>query len=509
MQIFQVVAGYSLGRADIVRRAISKKKRSVLESERSAFLEGAAKRGIAEEAATALFEEIAGFADYAFNKSHAAAYAVLSYRTAYLKVHYPRQYISALMTSVLGAADKLAEYIAECTRLGIHVLPPHVNESAWNFHVDGKNIRFGLLALKNLGRQFVDVLLEERSAHGKFVSFADFVSRMGDVGLNKKQLETLIRCGALDGLGARRSQMLAVYESALDSRSQLGRQSIDGQLDLFSLAAGAAVKPEAQLQLPDIPEYSARELLRMEKDSAGLFFSGHLLDDYALHIAALKPDSVSAIKQSFLPNEEQETENDTETPTYADKQTVILAGILTRRQNKSTRGGESMAFLTLEDRGGEIELIVFPKVLAEYGLYLTVNAAVAVRGTISLRDEDEPKLLLRDMQPLMENAAWQQKHPPSPAVQSPPIAPQQVAAPQPEQPKKAPTRLFLKVESMESEACHRAECFLNIFSGTFPVVFYDASSGKYLRAEHLHAALNDFVLRELSEILGKDCVVLR
>ncbi|MBE6560903.1 MAG: DNA polymerase III subunit alpha [Ruminococcaceae bacterium] len=515
MQIFRVVAGYSLGRADIVRRAISKKKLSVLESERAAFLAGAAQHNVDEKSASALFDEIVGFANYAFNKSHAAAYALLSYRTAYLKAHYPREYISALMTSVLGASDKLAEYISECGRIGIRVLPPSVNDSARDFHVDGKNIRYGLLALKNLGRQFVDALISERKRNGPFVSFDDFMNRTDDIAINKRQLEMLIKSGALDGLGAKRSQMLTVYESVLDARASSGRQSLDGQLDLFAIAPAAREIPK--ITLPEIPEYSPKDLLRLEKDSSGLYFSGHLLDEYGKHLTRLRPDTIAAIKASF--STEETVEEGTESASaYSDKQQVILAGIITRRQNKATKNGEQMAFLTLEDRGGEIEVIVFPKVMQMYGPYLLPDAAIAVSGTISARDDEDAKILMRDMQPLIEDIKWSEESRKTPAQNTQQqadtaaeAAPQAASSPvkQETPAEKNPTRLFLKVDSMDSPLCKRAACFLEIFPGPFPVVFYDASCGKYLRAEHLSVSMTQFVYRELTEILGSGNVILK
>ena len=501
MQIFRAVAGYSLGRADIVRRAISKKKLSVLESERAAFLSGAAEHGVAADAAAALFEEIVGFANYAFNKSHAAAYGVLSYRSAYLKAHYPRQYISALMTSVLGDSDKLAEYIGECARLGIRILPPHVNDSAWDFHVDGVNIRFGLLALKNLGRQFVDALIAERQRGGRFLSFDDFLSRMSGASMNKRQLEMLIKSGSLDGLGASRRQMLTVYEAVLDARSASARQSVEGQLDLFSAAPSSPQRAAGlpRLSLPDVAEFSARELLRLEKESSGLYFSGHILDDYSQSLSGIRLDTAAAIKAAF--REEDEGSEEAEgapAPEYAEKQTVTLAGVFTKKQIKATRAGEQMAFLTLEDRTGEIEIVAFPKALAAMGDALGVDRVVLLRGTISVRDDEEPKILLRDGRLLPENGAPPPQTSPASSVPAPPSAPTGPVS-----------RLFLRVKSMEDPACRRASCLLTIFPGETAVIFYDASSGKYLRAEHLNAAATPFVLRELGEILGADAVAAR
>lgn len=504
MQIFRSVAGYTLGRADVVRRAISKKKLDVLESERTAFLAGSAQHGVGEEAASELFEEIVGFANYAFNKSHAAAYAVLSYRTAYLKAHYPREYESALLTSVLTSSDKMAEYIAECARMGIRILPPHVNESARDFHVDGKNICFGLLALKNLGRQFVDALIAEREKRGLFVSFDDFISRMSETSLNKKQLEMLIKSGALDGLGAKRSQMLAVYESVLDSRTAAGRSALDGQLDLFSTASAEARPSAPSITLPDIPEYGGRDLLRLEKESSGLYFSGHILDEYEKHISSLTVDKISEIKGSFRSDEEADASPDAHT--YKDKQRVRVAGIITKRQNKSTRAGEQMAILTLEDRTGEIEVLVFPQSLAANGAYLTLNSAALVQGTISAREDEDAKILLRSAEALVENGEYRvcEAHPQSSAMMQNTNRSTENSVST-----KAPSKLFLKVESMDSAECRRVQSFLHIFTGNVPVVLFDSSTGKYMQSNGVSVTPTPFVLRELKEILGEDAVVLR
>ncbi|MBQ8746604.1 MAG: DNA polymerase III subunit alpha [Clostridia bacterium] len=494
MQIFRDVAGYTLGRADVVRRAISKKKLDVLESERAAFLAGAVQHGVSEDAASELFEEIVGFANYAFNKSHAAAYAVLSYRTAYLKAHYPREYESALLTSVLVSSDKMVEYIAECARMGIRILPPHVNESAWDFHVAGKDIRFGLLALKNLGRQFVDALIDEREKHGPYASFDDFIDRMGEASLNKRQLEVLIKSGALDGLGAKRSQMLTVYESVLDSRSAQGRMELDGQIDLFAAAQDSGHPRAPKISLPDIPEYSGRDLLRLEKDSSGLYFSGHILDEYQRHIASLSADSIAGIKASFR-DDEEDLQADVR---YTDKQRVTVAGIVTKRQNKSTRAGDQMAILTVEDRTGEIEVLVFPQAMTAAGPYLTVNAAVIVTGTVSAREDEDAKILLRTAKPLSDNGSYRTpSEPPSATAEKTQAQPVRIS------------KVFLKVPGIDSPESKRAQSFLQIFAGSVPVVFYDAAAGKSMQSEKITAAPTPFVIRELKEILGDDAVAVR
>jgi len=255
-----------------------------------------------------------------------------------------------------------------------------------------------------------------------------------------------------------------------------------------------------------MPEYSARDLLRLEKESSGLYFTGHLLDDYEKHLNTVHPANIAEIKGSFSGEDEELGEEVISTPQYADKQRVTVAGIVTRRQNKATRSGEQMAFVTLEDRSGEMEIIVFPKVAVQYSAYLTVNAAVIISGSVTVRDDEDPKIILNSAEGLVENSAWTLRKAPAPEGNT---AEKQNPSPAREASKKTPSRLFLKVPGMESEQYRRAESVLGIFPGNIPVVFYDASTGKYLRAEHLGAPDSAFVLRELREILGEDAVQLR
>ena len=338
MSIFRVMAGYTYGHADVVRRAISKKKGNVLEAEKDNFLNGAIENGIDRAVAEKLFDDIASFANYAFNKSHAAAYALISYRTAYLKAHYPCEYMAALITSVLGNMTKLAEYIGECGRYNIRVLPPDINESRLLFYPRNNDIIFGLLALKNVGRQFIEGILIERDVNGKFDSFEDFISRISQYDINKRMIESLIKVGAFDKLGAYRSQLLASYEAIIDTEQQKNRSNLTGQLDMFSaLSADSAMK--ISFKYPNIPERPAKEKLKMEKEVAGMYFSGNLLDSYSEHIEQLVPQKISDI----IGNDE-----------IADRQSVRLAGMITSVTFKTTKRNDRMAFITLEDKYGEI-----------------------------------------------------------------------------------------------------------------------------------------------------------
>ncbi|MBQ4354198.1 MAG: DNA polymerase III subunit alpha, partial [Clostridia bacterium] len=310
MQIFREIAGYSFGHADVVRRAISKKKQGVLDGERQAFIDGAVAQGIDETEAVKLFEDIVSFANYAFNKSHAAAYAVLSFRTAYLKTHYPREYESALLTSVLSSSEKLAEYIADCGKQGIRILPPDINRSRGSFHVEGDAIRFGLTALKSVGSAFIERIIAERNRDGDFADIHDFMHRTASVDMNKRQLETLIKSGALDSLGTPRSQLLASYELMLEKRSAGARSLEDGQIGLFDFGTKVEAPKPTRFEFPALPEFTNREKLALEKESCGLYLSGHVLDDYKQHLEKISPVKIAELHAAFRNEEDADGTED-------------------------------------------------------------------------------------------------------------------------------------------------------------------------------------------------------
>lgn len=500
MQIFREVAGYSFGHADVVRRAISKKKQGVIDGERKAFLTGATERGVSTEDATALFEDIVSFANYAFNKSHAAAYAILSYRTAYLKTHYPREYLSALLTSVLSQTDKITEYIADCKKRGIVILPPDVNHSYSGFHVEGENVRFGLSALKNVGVAFIESLVEERTEKGPFSDFSDFVFRMKNRDVNKRQMETLIKSGALDCLGAKRSQMLAVYEQALERRSG---NVLEGQLDMFAENV-IAVPAYAKIQFPDIPELSEKELLNLEKESSGFYLSGHMLDNYTLHMSELKTDRISDLLHSgedadVLTENEEEYTVRRAAGAYADKTPALLAGIITKRTAKTTKNNEEMAFITLEDKSGEIEILFFPKCFQRYSHLLAYGAAVVVKGRARIRDGDTPKVIAESALLLMNNQSYATRRQEASLN----------AVPKSDASAASVRKIFLRIESPASKAYRRAAAVMNIFEGNVPVIIYDRESGAYLKEQILKTAATPLVLHELRELLGEENVVVR
>ena len=474
MEFFREIAGYSLGKADIVRRAMSKKKASVMEAERQVFVRGAVERGMTEADATALFEDMASFASYAFNKSHAASYAVLCYETAYLKAHYMSEYMAALLTSVLGDFGKTAEYIGECTKAGIAVLPPDINESETAFSAKGGAIRFGLLALKGVGRLFVDQLIADRRQNGLFKSFEDFVTRMGGYDLNKRQVESLIKSGAFDSLGVYRSRLLASYEKIIENAQSKNRAEIDGQIDIFAMAgAGAAAAAPVRFAYPDIPEFSLREKLTLEKECSGMYFSGHVLNDYAKHIESLSAARIADILAS--------ADADIEPP-CRDKQPVTIAGIVTKKTVKTTKNGDSMAFVTVEDRTGEIEVVVFARqYLGSAGVLVTENPVI-VHGTVSVRDEEKPKILMNSCERLLTDAEFTADK---------------------------PKTLYLRVASTDTPAAVQALAALRRAPGDRPVVLYDLAKARYVRLADCRVQISDSLCGTLAALLGKDNVVVR
>jgi DNA polymerase-3 subunit alpha len=376
---------------------MSKKKASVMEAERADFILGCAEHGVDSAVAESIFEEMVGFAQYAFNKSHATAYGILSYRTAYLKAHYPSEYYAALLTSVLDSSTKVREYIVDAQKVGVSVLPPDINNSHEMFSTDGKNIRFGLLAIKNVGRTFASAIIEERK-NGKFKSFDDFVRRMINSDINKRTLESMIKCGAFDSLGTTRSSLTQCFEIILDGAHEKVRNNISGQMDMFSLAVSSSL-PDSSYSYPDIAEYSLRELLLLEKESSGMYFSGHMIDDYSNNVEKINPDRISDILSAFSDGADSESK-------YTDRASVRIVGIITDKRTKITKNGDTMAFLTIDDSYGEIEVIVFAKRYSSFAELLYSDNAIFVEGTVSVEDDDSPRILLNSAQELVSNSEY-------------------------------------------------------------------------------------------------------
>ncbi|MBE6904067.1 MAG: DNA polymerase III subunit alpha [Ruminococcaceae bacterium] len=402
MQIVRKLAGYSYGRADLVRRAMSKKKASVMEKERQNFIYGkkdengnieiigAVNNGVDEKTAGEIFDEMAKFAEYAFNKSHAAAYAMVAYRTAFLKKHYTKEYMAALLTSVIDRQDKVNEYIEECNSLGIKVLLPDINESCDTFTVSGGNIRFGLVAIKNVGRAFIKLLVKERERNGKFEDFYDFCKRMSAYDLNKRAIEGLIRCGAFDSLKINRKSLLLSMNKIITQITDSQRKNVEGQLDLFSEAPISELKAQ---RYEIVPEFSREELLKMEKEVGGMYFSGHPISDYTRAIKQYNAKSIAQIQESL-------EEND---GAFKDGDNVKIAGIVLNVTLKNTKNNEQMAFVTMEDLTGVVELIIFPKVFQKFSRFLYESNALLVLGKINVREEEHFKLLCNSIDILEKN----------------------------------------------------------------------------------------------------------
>jgi DNA polymerase-3 subunit alpha len=377
--------------------------------------------------------------------------------------------MAALLTSVLGNIPKTGEYIAECHRHGITVCPPNINESYAQFHADRqKGIRFGLGALKNIGVGFIDAVVRERESGGAFASLDDFITRMSGRELNRRQVEGLIKAGAFDGLGVFRSQLMSAYSEIIESINRKAHGSVMGQLDMFS-------SDTVQVRYPDIPEYTLREKLRFEKESAGMYFSGHILDDYGKNISDLTHANIRAV----LEHE------------YKEKQSITIVGAVTSVTKKVTKNGDLMLFISLEDRSGEIEVLVFPKTVTEYGAMLSLDNAIALEGEVSYKD-DEVKILMRRAKPLISDDKY---------VSAPKEARTKASADKAQ-------KLYLKVDNMSSPLFKRAIAVCEIFEGNTPVVIYESDTKRYVSSS-ITTSVTEFVLNELQEILGNGSVVTK
>lgn len=482
MEIVRKLGGFSYGHADLVRRAMAKKKAEAMEAERDKFILGCQKNGISRDISNSLFDEMASFASYAFNKSHAAAYSVISYRTAYLKAHYTKYYMAALLSSVLGNFEKISEYISESAKFGIKVLAPSINESKESFSVVGSNIRFGLLALKNVGQQFAQNVILERN-NGTFTSFENFLSRMYDTPqMNKRQIEYLIKSGAFDGMGAKRSQLLATYEKQMDLLSDRNRGEIAGQIDIFS-AFEEEIEPRS-FEYPDMPEYTTKQLLMLEKESSGMYFSGHMLDDYKMYLEDKQIDSLSDI----IHLEELESGDVAE---YTDGKRVRVCGIVTKVTEMKTKKGETMAFVIIEDRTAEIEVVVFPKVYSVCESLLTNEGAVLIDASVQLRDDEKPRILASRVTLLISDAQMRSKG----AFSSGETMDKR--------------KLYLKVDSLHSDKTARVIYMIEAHRGRAKVVLYDGQSQKYVNYTGCGVDITDAFIKELSAFLGEGCVVVK
>ena len=474
IEIFRSLGGYTMGQADNIRRAISKKKMKVIEAERKTFvygdpqqnIAGCIAHGVPEVVGQSIYDEIVAFANYAFNKAHAVCYAVVSYQTAYLKCHYPRQYMAALMTSVLDSATKISGYIAECKELGIPVLPPDINHSEDHFTVEGDAIRFGLGAVKNVGIGLIRTMSAKRREGGPFKSLEDFLDRMGEGELNKRAVENFIKCGAMDCFGNHRSELLAVYENMMDSIASSRKRNLEGQLGLFAMldeedAAG-------KIPIPKMPELSKADLMAMEKETTGIYITGHPMDDYR---GFLKNTHVMPMGALLDPDSK-----------LRDDEIVSVAGIVQSVKMKTTRNNSMMAYITVEDDTASVEMLAFSSVLGQYGGYLKENCAVVITGRLSLRDDKEPQVVINRARPISDFAE------------------------RPDREEKAPTTLYLRLPGEEGPLYPKVRAILNMFPGSFSAVVYFADT-KARRGTR--CAFGESMLRELKNLLGEANVVLK
>ncbi len=396
MQIVRDLAGYTLGRSDLLRRAMSKKKGDVMQKERQNFVYGNAEEGVPgciangidEKIANKIYDEMIDFAKYAFNKSHAAAYAVVSYQTAYLKYYYPVEFMAALMTSVIDNAGKVAEYIYACRQMGIKILPPDINKGEGRFSVDNGNIRYGLAAIKSVGKPVISAIIEEREKNGPFKHLKDFIERMGGKEVNKRTIESFIKAGALDGLGGTRKQFMVIYARILEQVNQERKYSMTGQMTLFDLVSEEQ-KQEFDIPMPNVGEFEKETMLAFEKEVLGIYISGHPLEKYE----AKWRKNISATSMDFQIDEE------TGQTKVRDGAKEVVGGMITNKTIKHTKNNKTMAFLTIEDLMGNVEVVVFPKDYERNRQYLNEDTKVFVKGRVSEEDEAAGKLICESIIP--------------------------------------------------------------------------------------------------------------
>ena len=515
MQIVRDLAGYSMGRSDLVRRAMAKKKHDVMEKEKRNFIfgmeengvvtvPGAVRNGVPEKVAENLFDEMTAFASYAFNKSHAAAYGVVSVQTAYLKCHYPVEFMAALMNSIEGNTEKIAYYIQYCRKNGVEILPPDVNASQAKFSVDmsdgKKGIRFGLSGVKNLGHPAVKAIVQERAARGKYRDIYDFIDRLSGASMNKKGVESLIRAGATDSLPGFRSQKLSVYEKAMDGAAKKRAGALDGQMSLFGLAEEAAPPPPP---LPPVKEVTLNQLLQMEKEVTGVYVSGHPLDDFREELSKLEVNSqfLAALR-----------EDAPDGGMSYDQQTVSIGGMVAEKRMKATKSGNMMAFVQLEDLYGVTEVLVFPRVYDRVSELLTVDNPVVMTGKLSVREEEAPKLLLDSVRPLRGyagvDAGFARPQPQLPLFEdgmAPPAPPPRDFR-APRERADRPRRLYLKIRRAQMDAVLK---ILAETPGGIRVFLHLPDENLTLAAPREYWVDEGYDFGALANLLGADAVILK
>mgnify|MGYP000809160641 FL=1 len=482
MQIFRELAGFSFGQADNVRRAMSKKKHAVMEAEREHFVHGCTEpghecpgcvaNGISEKVANEIYDEMSSFASYAFNKSHAACYAYVAFQTAYLKCHYPSEFMAALLTSVLDNTDKVIEYSGECARLGIKVLPPDVNISNGGFTADNGKIRFGLNAVKNVGRNLIERVVEERKEK-PYSSLYDFCKRMHGTELNRRAVECLIKAGAFDSMGVNRHSLVEAVDGIIKSVESDSRRNLEGQLDLFSVMSGESQTSDTDsYEIKPFPEYSHTELLQQEKEVSGLYLSGHPLDAYREQSARFASNSIKELTG--------------EDAHKLDGNHVRIVCTIVKNRMMTTKSNTMMAFTSVEDLTGTMEVIVFPRVLDTFRDALKENAVVVIEGRLSVREDEPSKLMAESISPI---GGYDPKHP---------------QTNRPNLMRDAAQRLYVRLPSRSCPEYTKVINLLEIFDGDMPVIFYLEDVKQKLAApRRLYASGHPLLLQELKRLLGE------
>ena len=482
MQIFRELAGFSFGQADNVRRAMSKKKHAVMEAEREHFVHGCTEpghecpgcvaNGISEEVANEIYDEMSSFASYAFNKSHAACYAYVAFQTAYLKCHYPSEFMAALLTSVLDNTDKVIEYSGECARLGLKVLPPDVNISNGGFTADNGKIRFGLNAVKNVGRNLIERVVEERKEK-PYSSLYDFCKRMHGTELNRRAVECLIKAGAFDSMGVNRHSLVEAVDGIIKSVESDSRRNLEGQLDLFSVMSGESQTSDTDsYEIKPFPEYSHTELLQQEKEVSGLYLSGHPLDAYREQSARFASNSIKELTG--------------EDAHKLDGNHVRIVCTIVKNRMMTTKSNTMMAFTSVEDLTGTMEVIVFPRVLDTFRDALKENAVVVIEGRLSVREDEPSKLMAESISPI---EGYDPKRP---------------QANRPNLMRDAAQRLYVRLPSRSCPEYAKVINLLEIFDGDMPVIFYLEDVKQKLAApRRLYASGHPLLLQELKRLLGE------
>ena len=478
IEIFRSLGGYTMGQADNIRRAISKKKMKVIEEERVVFvygdkekgIPGCVAKGVPEAVAQSIYDEIVAFANYAFNKAHAVCYAVVAYQTAYLKCHYPKQYMAALITSLLDSTDKVSGYIAACKEMGISVLPPDINHSDDHFTVEGDAIRFGLGAVKNVGHGLIRGMVAKRKEGGPFRSLEDFLQRMGEGELNKRAVENFIKCGAMDCFGNHRSELLAVYDSMMDSVASTRKHNLEGQMGLFGMMEEDTA---TAIPIPKMPELKKADMMAMEKETTGIYLSGHPMDDYRQYLK-----NTHVVPMAKLMDEENN---------YQDDQIVSVAGIVQSVKMKTTRNNSMMAYVTVEDDTASMEMLAFSNVLSQFGNYLAENAPVVITGRLSMRDDKDPQIVINRARPMTDFS-------------------ENVQPEQPAKPQVTEGTLWLKLESQSDPRYGKVRAIVNMFPGNSEVRVFFADVRKMSGTK---ASLDSRMLTELKNVLGNENVVVK